>query len=731
MLGLLKRVLAERQDFKVIVSSATMNTELFSAYFDNCPIVTIDTITYPVSLVYDPPAIAASTSSPAAAEALLAKIEATTDRCLANGQDGDILIFLPGERIIKDCIARLESTPFARKIHLVPLYGRLGKEEQERVFDSAPFGKKKVIVSTNIAETSVTISGVTSVIDSGLAKLNYYNPKTYTSSLLETPVSKASCNQRKGRAGRTQEGTCYRLFERKDFEKRQLYTTEEIYRTDLSEVVLRMAELGITDFEHFDFISPPNREGLLGAIETLNLLEALNPDRTLSKTGQLMVQFPLLPRQSRMIVEAILSFPDIIEEVLIAAAFLSAQSPFLLPPGEETDARRAHHAFRDPSGDFVSYIKLYRTFKSMPHTEKFCRKNYLDERVMAEIVNIKEQLEQIVADMGIPVLGGGSIDEYLCCIAKGMIQFVCVRDGRETYRSLTAEHIQIHPGSNMFRENPQFIVAGEIVRTSRTYAMSVSPLSLSMLKCLAPLLETALVSGRKAGNRKKDREKERPAAGEKIRKGKKAETDKSGDTARISGQYVRDTTNTVCIYGTDFSIQKIKGKKTVILPWERFRAALAGKKSSDCPDPRMEQLKGLRGKILIGDYELLAGEKIDMIIRAAETLDFTILDEKSRPHKKTFTLADGPDGHNGLLDSLDKILRVAVAKQKSKELGFICLFTDGNGAYWFKVSRGFTTALNESLSSLETLIDEAAVALTESQKARINAVYRTLNSFYE
>ncbi|MBP5577372.1 MAG: ATP-dependent RNA helicase, partial [Treponema sp.] len=203
VLGLLKRVLAERKDFKVIVSSATMNAEAFSEYFGGCPIVTIDTQIFPVAMVYDPPAIPASTLTDASSDALLAKIEQTIDRVLDNKEDGSILIFLPGEKIIKDCVERLANAPFHSKLHLVPLYGRLPKEDQEKVFDSPPFGKKKVVISTNIAETSVTINGVTTVIDSGLAKLNFYSPRTFTSSLIETPVSKASCNQRRGRAGRT------------------------------------------------------------------------------------------------------------------------------------------------------------------------------------------------------------------------------------------------------------------------------------------------------------------------------------------------------------------------------------------------------------------------------------------------------------------------------------------------------------------------------------------------
>src|SRR5574344_2075927 len=450
VLGRLKRILQERKEFKVIISSATMNAEAFSTYFDGCPIVTIDTQIFPVTMVYDPPAIPASTLSDSASEALLSKIESTIDRVLDNHDQGDILVFLPGEKIIRDCVQRLSTASFHSKIHLVPLYGRLAKEEQERVFDPAPFGKKKVVVSTNIAETSVTITGITTVIDSGLAKLNYYSPRTFTSSLIETPVSKASCNQRKGRAGRTQEGTCYRLYPRKDFDTRETFTTEEIFRTDLSEVVIRMAELGITDFEKFDFIAQPSREGIRGAVETLHMLKALNDDNTLSSIGKMMVLFPLMPRISRIIVESIMRYPEVVEEAIIASSFLSTHSPFILPPGEEMDARKAHHGFRDIQGDFVSYVKLFRTYETMKNQSRFCQNNYLDERVMAEITNIKTQLEEIVTRLEIPVTGGGSMDNYLCCIASGIIQFVCVREGKENYRSLTADHISIHPGSSMF-----------------------------------------------------------------------------------------------------------------------------------------------------------------------------------------------------------------------------------------------------------------------------------------
>ncbi|HNY15814.1 MAG TPA: ATP-dependent RNA helicase [Treponemataceae bacterium] len=720
ILGLLKRVIAERHDFKVIVSSATINTELFSSYFDDCPVVKIDAITYPVTVVYDPPAVPPSGGSIAADEALMEKIAAITGRIMNDGRAGDILVFLPGERAIKQCIERLSVESWYRKLHILPLYGRLGKDEQERVFDLPPFGKKKMVVSTNIAETSVTINGITSVIDSGQAKLNFYNPHTYTSSLVEVPVSKASCNQRKGRAGRTREGTCYRLYERNDFEARGLYTTEEIYRTDLSEVVLRMAELGITDFDQFDFISPPSREGLLGAIDTLNLLGALSPDRSLSKIGQMMCLFPLPPRQSRMIVEAILGYPTVVEEVLIASAFLSAQSPFILPPGKEMDARRAHHGFGDPHGDFASFLKIFRMHKMAKNRSKFCEISFLDERVMAEIANIKDQLEMIVSDMGVPILSGGPIEDYLCSIAAGMIQFVCVRDGRDSFRSLTAERIQIHPGSCMYRESPQFIVAGEIVRTSRMYAMSVSPLDKGLLSRISPDLVTKLTKHGKTTESARGRE-EAPAKGESPSRERGKRGAKESEQARTAKPQAAET---VSFGGESFELTKIKGKKELVLPIEQLIRAVS---SVDLAGSYTAQLGGLRGKVVSHGHELLAGEKMELIMRVATTFNLETVDADAWPRKRNFLVAEDA---KDLVENLKWLFRVTVAKEKSRELGFICLFNDGNGQYWFKCSRGFHTALHESIASLESFIDETADTIDERSKETVSTIYRKLNSFF-
>ena len=724
ILGLLKRVLRERSDFHVIVSSATMNTQAFSEYFDNAPIVSIDTITYPVSVIYDPIMGGATTSTEAGCDILLSKICATVDRVLDNDEgndvNGGILIFLPGEKIIKDCVDRLWHCPFSRHLHILPLYGRLAKEEQERVFEDPPAGKKKVIVTTNIAETSVTIHDITTVIDSGLAKLNFYSPRTFTSSLNEVPVSKASCNQRKGRAGRTHEGVCYRLYSPKDFEARPLYTTEEIYRTDLSEVVLRMAELGITDFYNFDFIASPGREGIIGAVDTLHMLGALDDDNTLSAIGKMMVLFPLEPRISRIIVESIMRFPDVLDKTLIAAAFLSTNSPFILPANEEMEARKAHHRFRDMQGDFGTYINLFNAYKQTDNREKFCKKNYLDERVMAEIENINFQLGQIVGEkMNIPIVQGkGNMGDYLCCIAAGMIQFVCIRTGRENYRSFTADHICIHPGSVMFRQDPLFIVAGEIVKTSRIFAMSVSPLTKPMLDTINPKLFERLKACKT--NKIKDAVVERDETTSKKRNSKKVVSTSStttNDSAMASALSIGDFL---------FETTKIKGKKTAILPLEYLVPAVRGEKDKN----KLKACEQLRGQIKLNAGGLLMdGEKMGTIINAVELLDLTPLSEKKWNRRLNAYINDQA-GKESLIDSLDWCLHTAIAKQKNREYGFITLYNDGNGNYWYKVTRGFNTALTETHSSLETLIEED-VDITSEEEQKINEILGLVNRLYE
>ncbi len=689
ILGLLKNVIAYRPEFKVIISSATLNTSVFSEYFDACPIVRIETQPYPVTVLYDSP-------QSDDFEEMNNKIASIVERNVK--EKGDILIFLQGEKMIKDCAEKLQSSSFKRKLHVQPLYGRLGKEEQNKVFNRAPLGKTKVVISTNIAETSITIDGITSVIDSGLCKQNFYNPKTFTSSLIETEISQASSNQRKGRAGRTQPGMCFRLYDKNSFKIRPLYTREEIYRTDLAEVVLRMAEIGIKDFHSFDFISPPGRKGIIGAVETLKLLNALNDDNSLSKIGEMMVKFPLMPRHARMIVEAIMVRPSVLREVIIATTFLSTNSPYLLPQGEELEARKAHHRFRRDGGDFVTYLNLFDTYLKTDNREKFCSRNYLDLRTMNDLVNIENQLEEIISDMGIPITHGGSIEDFLTSCGRGLIQFVCVKSGRGAYRSLTAEKIIIHPGSVMFRENPRFIVAGEIVKTSRTYARSVSPLEKSWIRHINKDLADSLQIQEKAGGKtRKD-----------LKKGK------------------RDTTWDIHIGSTVFSLvpDKGKNKKIALMDWEKLSKALKPYKEGELPD-----FGSLKGKLYYHGTEMMTITRVNTILKAAKMLNPATDIIHGFP-KKNYSV-ENSQHLNELSRQLENVLKaVDGGKRKKKTLGFLTLMTDSQGTYWFKSVRQLNTSLNESLASLELLADEVLEDVNDEDWKRINKTYRWLDRWF-
>jgi RNA helicase HrpA len=681
ILGLLKGILRERSDLKIVISSATINAAIFSEYFDGCPIVSIDARMYPVKVVYEPPAYLHDYT------AVLEKIVEIVRKVEKKGEEGDVLIFLSGEGQIKSCITELQNELNRKKNILLPLYGRLSQEEQERVFDDFP-GKRKVIVSTNIAETSVTIDGIRYVIDPGFAKMNFYNTRNFTSSLVEVPISRASCNQRKGRAGRTAPGICYRLYTREDYDDRDLFTKEEIYRRDLSEVLLRMAELGIHDFDRFDFISHPGSENIRGAVEVLRMFDALDEERRLTSVGELMVKFPINPRLSRMIVEAITEYPDVMEEVLIAASFLNDRAPFLLPHGLELEARKAHHSFRHKLGDFVSYLRIYRSFEKADDRELFCARYYLDYKGMNEIFNVKRQLSEIVSDMGIPITGGGELSSYLCAVSKGLLHFVCKRTGKSNYASLAAYGIKIHPGSVMFRQRPEYIVAGEIMRTSQMYAMSVSPLTPELIGRISDELYRTFV--------------------------------RKGVQPRKKDIKERDYTNFVKIGAERFEIEfGKKKKKTAVLPFEKIRSTLTRMDMSGLLDYR-----GMKAKIVYGDGEILSGMNLNRVLRIVPRLDFLDRIVEKWPKGEHFEYMR--DSYE-IVRYIPSLLQPCRKTKSKSKLGFLTLLTDGNGEYWYSGYRDFVQSLEESISSLEALIDEDINMLSGEQEKMVNEAYRRLN----
>lgn len=703
ILGLVKEILPERPDLKVIISSATLNPKAFSDYFNHCPIVTIDTPVYPVELRYTPPPI------PNDEDILVRTIVATVENIISESSknremDGDILIFCTGEKLIKETVSRLLACKVHRELYVMPLYGRLGSEQQEKVFQAAPQGLRKVVVATNVAETSITIDGISAVVDTGLAKLNFYNPQTFTSALVETEISQASADQRKGRAGRTKPGLCYRLYSKKSYQNRPQYTREEIYRTDLAEVVLRMAEIGIQDFETFHFINPPSAKGLHGAVETLRLLDAIDKENLLTDIGQKMVPYPLMPRHARMIVEAMLLYPDVLQETIIASAFLSTHSPFLLPQGEEMEARRAHHAFRsDRHGDFASYINLYWEYMDTDNRSDFANRYYLDKKILDEILAITQQLEEITSRFGISISGGGTTEDFLKACARGLMPFICVKDGRFDYRSLGIDRIIIHPGSVLFRENPEFIMAGEIVQTSRTYARTVSPIRKSWLAEIHPKLPNMLLESKKHSRRGKS-------------------TEKRNKTHSQS----KDTTNQIWIADQSFPLVKSPRstkKKHTILEWEKLHTILSQK------NPVIPDFGTMRGTLLFGKNVILKDSKVNTIIKMAGRLnphrDF-------REHVPNRNYHIHKEAHReALVSDLEYLLTVTRGGKTKNRAGFTALCSDEKGHYWFTSLRGFHSAVSTSLASLENLADDIGnlPQVDEETKKLLGFAYRRMESF--
>lgn len=666
-LGLLKQVLERRDDLRVVVSSATINAEVFSTYFGGCPIVRVDSRTFPVDVHYRP---IHPENDPEATRAAIGQIVTEIDR---TGEPGDVLVFLSGEREIRECIETLRSLPLRRPLAPLPLFARLSGDDQQRVFDDYP-ARRKVVAATNIAETSLTIDGIVWVIDPGRAKLNAYDPRTFTASLIETSISRASCDQRTGRAGRTQPGVCYRLYDRRSFDDRPAFTAEEILRTDLTEVVLRMADLGIDDFETFDFISAPGRAHIRAAIDSLRWLGALDDGRRLTGIGEQMVLFPILPRLARIIVEAMHRYPTVIDEAITGAAFLSTPSPFLYPLGEEEQARSAHQAFHHRFGDFAGFPDLLRRFERAGDREGFCKRHFLDDRVLGEISNIKRQLARIVSDMGVPLSGGGPLHDYLCAIARGLIQYVCVYTGRGTYRSLSAEGIHVHPGSSMYREDARFIVAGEIVRTSRLYARSVSPLRTAMLRRIDPRLAEALVTEPQA--------RPRSGRGRTHRDGVRTARARRGATA-------------LHLAGVTLPLSPGKGaRRYATLEWSAVRD-----RRRELARANRRDLGDVRGVIRESGGELMRGAPLAAILQALPHLRIDEGVLRTWPEQRF-----EPDTDRApLLAAAELALRVVPAGAGGRRLGFLSLAVDGSGGFRLQPRRGWRHAAEETLASLQSV----------------------------
>ncbi len=698
ILGLLKHIVAQRPEFKVIISSATINTKVFSRFFDGAPIISIDARVYPVKIHY----------RPLERENLENQVDAIVSivKAEAKKRSGDILVFMSGEFDITVTVSALIGADPQSRLEIYPLFGRLSKEEQESVFNETTAGKTKVVVATNIAETSVTIDGITTVIDSGIAKVNFYNQKDFTSSLVPLPISRSSCEQRAGRAGRTAPGQCYRLYSEQDYQSRSSYGTEEILRTDLSEVVMRMSDLSIYDYEKFPFITRPRDSAIKSAEETLRFIGAIDEYRRLTTIGAMMSRFPLLPRHARVIVEAMMGHPDVLSEVLVAISFLSTKTPFLLVPGEEEASRAAQRRFNTSEyGDFVSYLNVFEQYTAnvgKDAKQKFCTRNYLDYQGMQEIVHVNEQLGEICGDIGFPLSSGGSIREYLCCIASGLLQYVCIRAKAAMYKSLTADQVFIHPGSSYFKTPPRFIIAGEIVQTSRLYARSVSPLEREWLDDISQGLYGQLTALAK-GVRAKEREEIQEQKKEKRGRGKAAPVQQKGTVVVYNHNYPTETSGT-----------KKRQRTIAIIPFEDL--PILYKINEKAP----RRPKNFPAALMWRGFYIHYGDTFSSILELSGKLrpERGILDN---PPSGIFTV----DEADRLYDNLTWILAFTKQKRERRHLYFVEL-TESGGNFRFSANRNCHDALDTSLYTLLQLVDELERAGNTVMSKRVSTVYGRL-----
>lgn len=668
ILGLLRQICLRRPELKVIISSATLNTKVFAAYFD-APVISIDARQYNVDIRYYPLKEEKSEDELYLSVCRMLNFLMKDFKKGNYTQSHDTLVFLPGEFDIKTCMNAVYCNCDWQRMQIYPLYGRLNKEEQEQVFRPTESGKMKVVLATNIAETSLTIDGITAVIDSGLAKMSSYNQFDFTSSLITRPISRASADQRAGRAGRTSDGTCYRLYSKENYYSRNKYTTEEILRTDLSEVVLRMVDLGIKDFEKFPYITKPDSKAIASGEKTLLLLGAIDRNRDLTGIGEIMVRYPLLPRHSRCMAEALMKDPDIIENVAICVSFLSCRTPYLLPAGEEDSARACHKRFSSEFGDFVGCQSLFRKYTAIDNQtrrEEFCTNNYLDYRAMEEIVHVTHQLCDITREAGVPVipfekpLNEEFAKRLLSCLCPGLVQYICVRKKGSVYKTLTADEIYIHPGSAWFRNPPPYILAGEIVLTTKLYARTVSPLKPEWIDDVVPGL-TAKLDRPEERARKKEKEKE---------------SDRKKKTVTIYG-YVLPVYNDVAVITTD-----------ILAPLAR-----AYRKASRHP-------KSFKTAILFNGLYLGYGDKLSENLSLSGRVSFDNNHFFRELPEKIFYTSDIAE----LEQYLDMLMCLSPLRKYKDRWGFIELVSSGGGMF-FHVNKYFNEALNNTAYCLLSVID--------------------------
>jgi ATP-dependent helicase HrpA len=472
ILGWLKRILPRRPDLKVIVSSATIETERFSEFFDGAPVLQVEGRTFPVEVLYEPPDPELDLSD--------ATATAVANVCSLDPR-GDILVFLPGEREIRETEQELNRKQL-RHTQVLPLYSRLSAAEQNRVF--AATSQRKIILATNVAETSLTLPGIVYVIDTGTARLSRYDARTGTTRLQVEGISRASADQRKGRSGRVREGVCVRLYDEESFGARPEYTDPEIKRTGLAGVILRMKSLHLGEVEDFPFIDAPRAGAISEGYRVLEELGALTEERELTPLGKQLARFPLDPRIGRMVLAG--AEHGCLPEVLVVAAGLNVQDPRERPRAIEQKADELHRRFRDERSDFASLLKLWAFVreaqaKGSSQLRRTCKENLLSFMRVREWMEVHRQLEDTVRELrlGSPRAAELGKDQQDSALHLALLSGLLSRVGQyqpeqRSYIGAKQTRFAIHPSSALSKKPPAWVMAFELVQTSQLFARTVA-----------------------------------------------------------------------------------------------------------------------------------------------------------------------------------------------------------------------------------------------------------------
>ncbi|MCP9958311.1 MULTISPECIES: ATP-dependent RNA helicase HrpA [Streptomyces] len=477
LLGYLAQLLPRRPDLKVVITSATIDPERFSRHFGDAPIVEVSGRTYPVEVRYRP--LLEEDSEEPDRDQITAICDAV-DELQAEGP-GDILVFLSGEREIRDTADALLKRKL-RNTEVLPLYARLSHAEQHRVFQQ--HAGRRVVLATNVAETSLTVPGIKYVVDPGTARISRYSHRTKVQRLPIEPISQASANQRKGRCGRTSDGICIRLYSEEDFLARPEFTDAEILRTNLASVILQMTAAGLGDIEKFPFIDPPDHRNIRDGVQLLQELGALDPaqkdpKKRLTPLGRKLAQLPVDPRLARMVLEA--DRNGCVREVMVIAAALSIQDPRERPAEKQAQADQQHARFKDETSDFLAFLNLWRYVREQQKAlsssafRRMCKSEYLNYLRIREWQDIYSQLRTVAKQMGMHVNEEDADERRVhVSLLAGLLSHIGVKDVKEgaknEYLGARNAKFAIFPGSALFRKPPRFVMSAELVETSRLWA---------------------------------------------------------------------------------------------------------------------------------------------------------------------------------------------------------------------------------------------------------------------